>query len=528
MTKKGIFDVDGLGDFNNPELLRPVQSELHIYDQNETFPTQEQPKKRSVSNPTQKRTKSRSKKESPPKQNPLPNTHTKQRKPHVKILWILFLLLTIGCSIYTFMLYQGNGSSFSQLLLKLNILSQIGIMFTLWLFLFIILLFITHKKVGAFFLVLLLAASNFSAFKANEIVSGLQNLFSSNDTAQTTAVKTSTKNILTEPFTVLVLGVDADDSESPKSSSLPNGGYLSDTMILVTINPKTHKADMVTTPRDTFLYDSCSQSVRKLNAFIGGGINCTINTFESLYGIKIDYFVQANFAAVVQIVDGLGGVEVNVPDLVGNRQTSPSYLYWVSHGGSLGEDSVSQKKLNELANQAEKKPQWCDVDSHRNPYTVCFDKFGVQTVDGEHALAFARSRHYDSDYARGMRQTELIRAILQKMASPAGLFQIQSILEKLKKTYAIETNMTFSQMTDIMTYAESLAGRDTENFQVRKYQPLGTTETPYEGSGILLYRKSILEIRNALSITLETTTPAPITESEYYDTIEYPSFKTNQ
>lgn len=521
MTKKGIFDVDGIGDFNNPDLLRPVQKEIkqhNIYNQpEENFQGRHTQRRRAKQQSTE-----------PPKQF---NTTQKpdKNKPKVKrkglrVLWIIFSLLTIGFAGFLFYILQQNNFDTSRILLNTTKLSQVGILVTVWGLLLLTLLFMTNKKLGAYFLIFTLLGANFSAFKANELVSGFQKLFSSNSSNQTTAIKTSTKNILTEPFTVLVLGVDADDSESPKSSSTPGSGYRSDTMILVSVNPSTHKADMITTPRDTFLQDSCSGSVHKLTEFIGNGVSCTINTIESLYNTKIDYFVQANFTAVVQIVDALGGIEVNVPDLTNG------YIDWLSRWISLGGDSdasVNNKKLNEFLKNAKQNPQWCDVDSHRNPYAVCFNQFGTQNIDGEHALAFARSRHYDSDYARGMRQTEVIRAIIQKMASPSGLFKIQTILEKLKKSYAIETNMTFSQMTDIMSYSESLSGHDTENFQVRKYQPLGTDNTPYEGSGILLYKQSVLDIRKALAMTLGTAPPAPIAESEYYDTIEYPSFKTN-
>lgn len=520
MTNKKIFDIEGIGEFNNPDLLRPIQEQLpnhNFDDQFHDFNNQEQP---TIHTHQTRQKKRRQIQETPKRKKAL-----KKKKP-TAVLWIIFILATAGFMFYVFTLYTGNNSSLSKLFLNFNDLYKITIGSIIWLILFITLLFISNKKIGVIFLILVLSISNFSAFKANELMASFQRLFSDNTTTPT-AIKTSTKNILTEPFTVLVLGVDADDSESPKSSSQPGSGYRSDSMILVTVNPKTHKADMVTTPRDTFLQDSCTKTTHKLTEFIGGGVKCTINTIESLYNVKIDYFVQANFAAVVQIVDALGGIEADIPDL------TSGYITWVKNWIAQGGDadaSVNTKKLNELLQATKQKPQWCEVDSHRNPYVVCFSQFGPQTVDGEHALAFARSRHYDSDYARGMRQTEVIRAIIQKMASPSGLLKLQSILEKLKTTYALETNMTFSQMTDIMSYSESLSGRDTDNFQVRKYQPLGSDETSsygLVGSGILLYKQSVYDIRSALAITLETAPPAPIADSEYYDTIEYPAFKTN-
>lgn len=524
MRKNGIFDIDGGGESHNPEILRPLQNKAQMQEpESPVVKTQEQASsttrrsRRKKAGP--KETQTQRHKEAQPKP-----AKSKPRAKWKNILWAVFILLTAVLAFFIYSFYTKNDSSFSKLILNFKDATQVSILIIVWILLLTILLFISNKKVGTLFLITLLTFANFSAFKANEIVAGFQKLFDNNASNTQTAIKTSTKNILTEPFTVLVLGVDADDSQTPKSSSESGSGYRSDTMILVTVNPKTHKADMITTPRDTFLYDSCTGGVHKLTEFIGSGVKCTIDTIESLYNVKIDYFVQANFNAVVQVVDALGGIEVNVPDLTN------SYIGWLSRWISLGGDfdaSVNNKKLNELLKTAKQNPQWCDVDSRRNPYSVCFTQFGTQTVNGEQALAFARSRHYDSDYARGIRQTDVIRAIVQKMATPAGLLQIQPILEKLRTSYSIETNMTFQQMTDIMSYSESLSGRDTANFQVRKYQPLGADNTTYTGSGIILYRQSIVDIRKNLAITLETAPPAPVSESEYYDTIEYPSFKTN-
>lgn len=512
MNKQNIFDVESIGDFNNEELLRPVRNEIHQQNvQHDDY----------IQNNPMSRKENHNKKKKHPKKR-----STFKRIRWVPIFWMLFFVLSC---IFAFLIYScmtKTQFSASSLTKSPETTLYLGGIIAIWILLFTILLFFSNKKLGSIFLIIVLIASNGAVYQASKIASSARNLF---NPSTNSVIKSSNKNIRTEPFTVLVLGVDDDGSEHPKSSSEPGSDYRSDSMTLVTVNPKTHKADMVTTPRDTFLFDSCSNNVHKLTEFIGGGVKCTIDTLQTLYNVQIDYFIQANFNAVVQIVDSLGGIEVNVPDLVGSRNGG-GYIRWLAQGGlGFEEDSVSQSKLNELLKNAEKTPQWCEVDSHRMPYTVCFTKFGPQVLDGEHALAFSRSRHYDSDYARGIRQTEAIRAIIQKMASPAGLLNLQPILEKLKSNYSIETNMNFQQMTDIMAYSESLSGTDTTAFQVRKHQPLGKENdgSQFSGSGIFLYKQSVLDIRTSLAITLETTPPSPIAASEYYDTIQYPAFKTN-
>lgn len=446
----------------------------------------------------------------------LSKTSRKRLRP-VAVTWIIFVILS---GIFAQTLLDGSFVKLFKVNSSLYSLAIIGGAVALWSLIFVIISFITNKKSGLIALVTLFTLANLGVLQGNIIANQLKSTAN-----QTSVIKTSNKNVLSDPFTALVLGVDADDSEAPKSSSQPNSGYRSDSMTLVTINPKTHKADMVTTPRDTFLKDKCKNgtgTTHKLTEFINANVQCTVDTIQTLYNVDIDFLIQANFNAVVQIVDAIGGVEVDVPDL------TDSYITWLQNGGLQGEDSVSSSKLRELINKAKQTPQWCEVDSHRNPYVVCFNKFGKQNLTGEHALAYSRSRHYDSDYARSIRQTDVIRAIIQKIATPAGLSKLTKVLDRLKANYSLETNMTFQQMNDIMAYAENLSGNDTSTFQVRKHQPLGkANEDSSLGSGIFLYKSSVNDIRRSLAITLGKAEPTLLHETDYYDTIDYPAFKTN-
>lgn len=449
----------------------------------------------------------------------LSKTSRKKIRP-IAITWIVFTLLS---EYFAQMLLDGSFIKLFKVNSSLYSLAIIGISITIWAIIFIIIAFITSKKSGIIALLSIFTLANAGVLQANLIATQLKSTAS-----KTNVLKTSNKNVLSDPFTVLILGVDADDSEAPKSSSQPNSGYHSDSMTLVTINPKTHKADMVTTPRDSFLQDTCKNGtghVHKLTEFINGGVQCTVDTIQKLYNVEVDFLIQANFNAVVQIVDSIGGVEVDVPDL------TEGYITWLSNWINQGGDSdasVNSSKLIALRKKAKEQSQWCEVDSHRNPYVVCFDKFGKQNLSGEQALAYSRSRHYDSDYARSIRQTEVIKAIIQKIATPAGLTKITKVLDRLKANYSLETNMTFEQMNDIMAYSENLSGNDTANFQVRKHQPLGKpNENSALGSGIFLYKSSVNDIRRSLAITLGKEEPTLLSETEYYDTINYPAFKTN-
>ena len=151
---------------------------------------------------------------------------------------------------------------------------------------------------------------------------------------------------LTEPFTVLLLGVDSEQ-EGLKSNASFNG----DTMMLISFNPKTLNATVFSIPRDTYVPISCyGGGMSKINSSTSGGTSCVIDTIENLIDIPIDYYVKINFKGVVDLVDALNGVEVDVPI------------------------------------------KFCEQDSNRDfSNMICLEK-GYQNLNGEEALALSRHR----------------------------------------------------------------------------------------------------------------------------------------
>ena len=112
----------------------------------------------------------------------------------------------------------------------------------------------------------------------------------------------STKS-LTEPFTVLVLGVDSESTNGLDANAAFNG----DTLMLITFNPKTLNATMLSLPRDTYvpIYNSSNRNIgyNKINSSAAYGTASTVNTIENLTGIEIDYFVKVNFQGVIDLVN---------------------------------------------------------------------------------------------------------------------------------------------------------------------------------------------------------------------------------
>ena len=133
----------------------------------------------------------------------------------------------------------------------------------------------------------------------------------------------STKS-LTEPFTVLLLGVDSDNDTLDA-----NAAFNGDTLIMVTFNPKTLTATMLSVPRDMYvpIISAYGRTIgyNKINSSAAYGTASSINTMQALTDIHIDYFVKVNFHGVIDLVNALGGVDVDVE--------APDYKYYVSKWG---------------------------------------------------------------------------------------------------------------------------------------------------------------------------------------------------
>ena len=150
---------------------------------------------------------------------------------------------------------------------------------------------------------------------------------------------------ITEPFTMLLIGVDSSKNGLGNSDSF-NG----DSLMLVTFNPNTLNATILSIPRDSYVPIACfaGKYENKITHAAWKGTDCVIDTIEDFTGIEIDYYAKINFKGLVSLVDALGGITVEVPK-------------------DLCTDSSDRKGK------------------------VCIKK-GVQTLNGEEALVLARNR----------------------------------------------------------------------------------------------------------------------------------------
>jgi LCP family protein required for cell wall assembly len=174
----------------------------------------------------------------------------------------------------------------------------------------------------------------------------------------------------------LVLGSDTRDPET-------TGGSRSDTIILLHLQGDRTGAQAVSIPRDTWVHIPRSADGRhgdtdaKINAaFAWGGTPLMVQTVEDYTGVRIDHVMMVDFAGFQQIVDALGGVEIEV-------ERGFTSTHSLSPGG-----------------------------------TRTFEA-GLMTMDGATALDYARERYAfkDGDFARIRHQQQVIKAVLSKAAS---------------------------------------------------------------------------------------------------------------
>ena len=228
----------------------------------------------------------------------------------------------------------------------------------------------------------------------------------------------------TEPFTVLLLGMDSTIKDISTVTS-----FNADSIMLLTFNPKTYNATILSIPRDTYVPIGCLKGLPESKITHSGwnGESCVIKTINNWMNINVDYYIKVNFTALVSLVDSIGGIEVEVP-----------YSF-------------------------------CEQNSEREwgDKTVYVEK-GMQTLSGEQALALTRNRHpnpemcssewtnyYSDDIIRGQNQQLVINALINKIVKNLSLEKIESIIEAIGKN--VDTNMQIDKITGYYNVAKELA-----------------------------------------------------------------------
>ncbi len=189
-----------------------------------------------------------------------------------------------------------------------------------------------------------------------------------------------------------------------------DGGFRTDTLLLATLNPKDGTANITSFPRDLYVYIP-GWTIQRINtAHAHGGFELTQLTFEYNFGVRPDHYVLVNFSTFSEVIDDIGGIDVNVA-----------------------------------------RPFTDQRDKHGD-YTVYA---GVRHMDGETALWYVRARYTTNDFDRGRRQQEVLQALFVKMLSLNAVSKAPQLYDTYRRN--VTTDLTLNDVTPLLPLAATLS-----------------------------------------------------------------------
>ena len=247
------------------------------------------------------------------------------------------------------------------------------------------------------------------------------------------------------------------------------GGTLTDTIILASYKPSTKEVTLTSIPRDLIVYIP-NYAWRKVNhlyyfgeqELAGNGGEFTISFISQLADLPIHYYVMADFNGFSEIVDALDGIDILV-------------------------DNIINDPLYPIPGKENAMP----IESR---YEHLYIEKGLQHMDGELALKYARSRHSSSvegnDYARSKRQQKTLSAIKEKTLSFNTFLNPGKIgkLIDITKEY-LKTNLTTEEILRLISFARQFDANNIKNI-VLDTSPEGPLKENHYNGGFVLETKT--------------------------------------
>ena len=258
-----------------------------------------------------------------------------------------------------------------------------------------------------------------------------------------------------EPENYLLVGVDNSeglDSKDPVLIGRSRKSLLSDTIMILRVDPTTQQAAILSLPRDLWVNIADTGGKQRINtALPGGGPERLIKTIQQDFGIPINHYVQVNFYGFKSLVDAVGGV--------------PIYFPWPARDTNTG---------------------------------FGVDAPGCYTLNGTDALAYARSRHFEtktgnngktwvgdssSDFGRIARQQQFIKLAL-KRAIAKGVrnpFVLNQLIGVAQGNVTLDDAVTTKDLLDLGSQFKNF---DPDALQV--YTPPATGKVTSAGADVLI------------------------------------------
>ena len=259
------------------------------------------------------------------------------------------------------------------------------------------------------------------------------------------------------------------------SDKRPGSSFRTDTMVVVILWPKEGQVSMLSIPRDLWIYiptvgmqriNTAYQS-GEIGGYSGGGPGLLKDTIAYNLGIRIDHMAMVEFDGFRRIVDTLGGVDVPV---------ACPYTDWHLIDPSYDPNNENNWSL----------------------YTV---HSGLDHMDGDLALWYARSRSKSNDFDRGRRQQEVLRAILSKALTTDALARIPELYSAFTGT--ITTDLGLPDLVKLALYAPRLPTASIRSYYIRPPYVSGWV-TP-GGAQVLLPNEAALQQLLAQATSLSST-----------------------
>jgi LCP family protein required for cell wall assembly len=271
-----------------------------------------------------------------------------------------------------------------------------------------------------------------------------------------------------ERVNVLLLGIDERADQ--------HGPWRTDTMIVLTIDPENNTAGILSIPRDLWVpipgYGenriNTAHYTGDLKKYPGGGPALAIKTVQYNLGIPIHYYVRVNFGGFVEAVDTIGGVDIYV-----------------------------EKEIDD--------PLYPD---NAYGYDPLYIPAGLQHMDGELALKYARTRHGGSDFDRLRRQQQVIMAVRDKVLRFQMLPQLLPKLPELLKTMgdSVQTDLQLDEMLNLAQLASRIDDEHLRSAVIGSSMTVPTT-TP-NGAQVLI------PIRDEIRAVLDEIFAEPVQVAE--------------
>ncbi len=188
-------------------------------------------------------------------------------------------------------------------------------------------------------------------------------------------------------FNLLVMGMDR------RPGARDNLNARTDVMMIVSYDPLTRRVGILDIPRDLHVaVINLQDELLRINTLMvegeamqeGYGPYFAIDTLQLNFGMYIDAYVAFDFEAFIGFIDAIGGITINVP-----------------------------YEIND--------PTYPDMNYGYDPFYI---GRGVQQIDGETALKYARTRHGDNDYARGERQLQVVTGVFDQLSDPIAMREL--------------------------------------------------------------------------------------------------------